>query len=263
MRELLQRRDHSVWPWLAGCIAVIAPFVRDDLPLLGTLGVSGPWFALPAALPLLAAAVLLAREPRPRLGLLIALVVLPLAFGGSVAAAPLTGARSSEEETQQAKKLRGPRLGEFLLHPKPSPLFERVRASTPEGSTFMVSPSLIGFRLQARRAVYVDWKCVPMKGEEALEWQRRMLALFGTREFPIKGYELRKGSGELYMKRPLRELAALAHREHMDFLIANRNSRPKPEMGIEALFVSGGYRVYRVLEDDAAPALGQPAASQP
>src|SRR5205814_2554572 len=111
----------------------------------------------------------------------------------------------------------------------------------------LIPPSLIGFKLQARRAVYVDWKCIPMKGEEAAEWKRRMLAALGTEDFPLRGYDLRKGSGEVYLHRDLRQLAELAHREHLDYLVASRNAKSKPDMGLEPAFVSGGWRVYRVL----------------
>lgn len=238
--------------WILGCAAAAAPFVRDDLAQIGPLGVPGAWFALPLLVPLAAAGALLATGVRLRAPLLALLIAPALAFGARAATSPLAGAASAEDEVQQWRKLRGPRVGEFLLHPKPAPLYDRVRELTPEGATFLASPSLIGFRIQARRAIFVDWKCVPMKGEEALEWKRRMLALFGTREFPLRGYELRKGSGELYQKRELGALAALAHQEHLDYLIANRNQKPRPEMRLQSVFVSGGWRVYKVLPNPPA-----------
>jgi hypothetical protein len=245
--QLWRARNRAGLPWLAGCAAAMATFVRDDLAQVAPFGVQGAWFALPALLPLLAGGVLLAKSARPRPWLLLALSALPVAWAGSIAHTPLAGAESAEDEALLARKLRGPRLGELLLHPKPGPLYDKVRALTPEGSTFLIPPSLIGFRLQARRAVYVDWKCVPMRGEEAAEWKRRMLAALGTEDFPVRGYQLRKGSGAVYAKRELRELAELARREHLDYVIASRNAKWKRDLGLEPAFVSGGWRIYRVL----------------
>jgi len=245
--QVWRARDRIALPWLFGLAAAIAAFVRDDLAQVGPFGVHGAWFALPALLPLLAGSLLLGRRgPLPAF-FVIALAAAPVAWAAVIARAPLAGAQSAEDEALLARKVRGPRLGQFLLHPKPKPLYERVRANTPEGSTFLIPPSLIDFRLQTRRAVYVDWKCIPMKGEEAAEWQRRMLAALGTRDFPLRGYDLRKGSGEVYLHRDLRELAELAHREHLDYLVASRNTKPKPDMHLEPAFVSGGWLVYRVI----------------
>jgi hypothetical protein len=105
---------------------------------------------------------------------------------------------------------------------------------------------MIEFRMQARRAMFVDWKCAPMKGDEALEWKRRMLAAMGTRRFPARGYRLRYEADRLYGERPLSELADLARREHQTHLVTPRSKLRERAPGLKRLLTGRDFVLYAV-----------------
>jgi hypothetical protein len=167
----------------------------------------------------------------------------PLWWVANALSQPLPRAHHEDEELALT---RGPRVGSFGVERRAHELYDRIREVTPEHASFLISPSLLGFRLHTRRAAYVDWKCAPMKGVEALEWERRMLAVLGLTEFPNFGYDLRTWSEERYNRRNLQLLADLARREQLDFVIASRRSPPPASAGLEAYFTAGHWRVYRV-----------------
>jgi hypothetical protein len=245
-RRIIAERNWTGVAWLVACAAVLAVFARDDAATVAPWGVRGAWFALPAALPLAAGGVWLARRalaiPRAAMALLAA---VPLAWSASIAAQPLSAGMADDDDA--ARGVRGPRLGSFQLLAKPRGIFDKARTQTPPDARFLIPPSLIGFRLHARRAVFVDWKCVPMKGEEALEWQRRMLAVMGSSQFPARGYELRKIGDELYYRRNTADLAALARKEGLDHIVLYKRAYVDDELGLERVYSAGRWRVYRVL----------------
>jgi hypothetical protein len=129
-------------------------------------------------------------------------------------------------------------------------LYADIRAMTPAHARFLVPPGHSQFRLQARRAIFVDWKCAPMKGDEALEWQRRMLLAMGMREFPVRGYELPRAANQAYEAQPLAALGSLARREGLTHVLTRRHERTPPA-GLRRVLESGGYVVYELT--DASP----------
>lgn len=52
-------------------------------------------------------------------------------------------------------------------------LFDWCRAYTPVGTVFAIPPDLAAFRLRTGRAVVVDWKCMPLRPGDQLEWLAR------------------------------------------------------------------------------------------
>ncbi|HEX4354043.1 MAG TPA: DUF6798 domain-containing protein, partial [Polyangiales bacterium] len=114
--------------------------------------------------------------------------------------------------------------GRIELDPPAHRLFALVRARTPEDARFLIPPGLQLFRMQARRAIFVDWKCAPMKGDEALEWQRRMLLAIGTPTFPARGYDLPRAADALYFARPIDELRVLAKHEGLTHLLVRSSN---------------------------------------
>lgn len=52
-------------------------------------------------------------------------------------------------------------------------------AQTPLDAVFLVPPELENFRLQARRAIVVDWKSTPILPDELQEWYRRIEQVAG------------------------------------------------------------------------------------
>jgi hypothetical protein len=242
-QRMVAERNLAGLLWLAAAAAALAVFARDDAASVSPWGVRGAWFALPAALPLAIGAVALVRRTRLPVSVMALLAAPVLAWAASIAAQPLP----ADHDEDDARRVRGLRLSAIALLPKPRGIFTKAHAMTPPDATFLIPPSLIGFRLQARRAVYVDWKCIPMKGEEVLEWQRRMLAAMGVSEFPARGYDLREVSDELYFGRSLDDLAALARAEGLDYVVAGKQMRDTVTMGMQRVYSAGRFRVFRVL----------------
>ena len=125
-----------------------------------------------------------------------------------------------------------------------SALYSWIQKHTPEDALFLVPPGMDDFRLQARRGIFVDWKCCPMKGEEIAEWARRMNAVMGTKTMPAAGYALHRVAMNRYTHRSLDALAALARREGLGYIIAKRV--PKTPSDLEKLISKSGWAVYRV-----------------
>jgi hypothetical protein len=51
---------------------------------------------------------------------------------------------------------------------------------TEEGAVFAIPPRLEGFRLFAKRAVVADYKALPFRADELVEWHDRMIDLCGA-----------------------------------------------------------------------------------
>ena len=134
----------------------------------------------------------------------------------------------------------------IAIEPQQRRLFSLVQQRTPNAARFLIPPGQNQFRLQARRGVFVDWKCAPMKGDEALEWQRRMLLVMGTQDFPARGYELPRIADALYYARPLPELAKLARAEGLTHLLVRRSNITQPDHGLHKLFSLGEYVVFEL-----------------
>jgi hypothetical protein len=58
-------------------------------------------------------------------------------------------------------------------------LFAFVRRSTPVDAQFLIPPTLDFFRLQAARAILVDFKALPVDRMGLIEWYRRLASLSG------------------------------------------------------------------------------------
>jgi hypothetical protein len=228
--------------WVAGVCAVGATFARSDLALAAGWVLTPRWFALPAILPLAIAGVVLTRPLRVAPALTAVLSLGALAWSAGVAATPL----SSEWKHSHAVEapVRGLRLARIAVEPKHAAWLLGVRERTPAYAQLLIPPSLGEFRLGARRGVYVDWKCVPVRGDEVQEWQRRMLTALGVASLPGVGYELRRNAERIYLARPLADLEALARREGLPFLVAARDAAPVP--GLERSVAGAKWRLYRL-----------------
>lgn len=238
----ISRRDVPACAWVVACAAAAATFVRSDLAEAADWSLPGVAFAAPALVPLAIAGVLLTRPARPGHWLALAVSAVPVAWSVGVALTPLSAEWRQSHAVEAA--VRGPQLAPIAIQPRVSTWLNRIRQETPAHSRFLIPPSLGDFRLGARRGVYVDWKCMPMRGEEALEWKRRMLAALGMNELPGAGYELRRRAEDIYFARPLPELETLARREGMQYVVANKQAAPIA--GLERWIANARWRVYRV-----------------
>jgi hypothetical protein len=124
-------------------------------------------------------------------------------------------------------------------------IYKWIRDNTPKDAVFLAPPGLDDFRLRARRGVFVDWKCCPMKGDEVLEWKRRMLAEMGAKTFPAKGYALHRASNSRYFSRSLKYLADLARKERLTHMLAG-NKPQAAAAGLTKLVTRGRWTVYEV-----------------
>jgi hypothetical protein len=232
-RYLLARNPSGVFWFVAGCASLLTFAQRDPLE-------PSAWNAAPrfAAGMLLAFAVAGALLQFGR-GRIVWLSVLGSALAAGLAlhvarTAPSTG-------TALGLHWLDARID---IEARPRRLFSLIRERTPNDARFLIPPGQNQFRLQARRAVFVDWKCAPMKGDEALEWKRRMLQVMGTVDFPARGYELPRAADALYYARPLPELAKLARAEGLTHLLVRRSNLTQPEPGLRKLFSLGEYVVF-------------------
>ena len=238
-RGALAARDPiAIGTWVAG-LACASAFARSDLHLVSSPGLPEAIFALPTvALLTLAAAAALSRR-RWVLPMRSVAVLLCVTWAGHAWAQPPK--RHMRAGTVRAAKVKGPRVARIVLtgaaHRRVLRNMHRyARERTPVGSRFLIPPHMVDFRMASRRAVYVDFKAAPMRGDEALEWRRRMLAVAGVKRFDKRGYALRYEAGRLYRERKVRDLAKLARREGMDYLVARKVKRPG-RYGLRKLFV--------------------------
>jgi hypothetical protein len=242
VRDAWRRRDGVRGFFLVCALAALACFARNDLAHISS-GPLGPRaFALPAAGALLISGLAFGFQRLPWLRLCS---VAALGWALMVVRVPLD-AEWLRNEWVSAEG-RGPRLSAIVIRPELKLLHQLVRAKTPPDARFLIPPSLIDFRLAARRAVFVDWKCAPMRGDELLEWKRRMLLVMGTPDFPMTGYALRKGSDRLYEARSPAVLTAVARSEKLTHVVLSRHHRQVHKQGGELIGKEGHWAVYRVL----------------
>jgi hypothetical protein len=231
--------------WAAATLGVLSTFARDDVAELGVWSLP-PWaFALPVSLLVGASAVALTRSGRvPRVVVTFS-CVLSVVWTLQVAREPLTQVQYGTRFGPA--RMRGPRVREVHVSNARRAIYEKVRNDTPKAARFLIPPSLIDFRLLGERAVFVDWKAVPMKGDEALEWERRMLAAMGTPDFPATGFELKSVSEQMYRQQPVSKLAALARKEGMTHLLAANGSHPATADRLKRRFEVDQWTVFEVL----------------
>lgn len=243
-----RRRRVGALVWFASVALSLCAFARSDMAEIAPLSLPRSLFGLPALLTILLADLALLRARSTS--------VWGVACGLAIAVHAISAPPHEHLRAGMLRKpvMGGPRLGRFIWdgtheHVKNQALVAFVRAHTVPGDRFLIPPSFITFRIRTRRAVFVDFKAAPMRGEEAVEWQRRMLLAMGTDRFVTTGYPLRYRSGELYEARPLAELAALARREGMNYVVARRK-RGAARAGLSRVTTDGDYALYRVRPPD-------------
>jgi hypothetical protein len=243
VRSLARQRAFVPLSWLLLTCAVLTTFAQTD-PLE-----QSSWNELPRAAAigggLLALASLCAQLRVAAPGLRMLLGALCLVCSVSAAALALSVVHRPVWFGDKLVRPRGLHFmdGQIALTTPLRPLYAQIREQTPTDARFLVPPGQSQFRLQARRAIFVDWKCAPMKGDEALEWQRRMLLAMGTPSFPARGYALPRAADAAYNARPLADLAELARREGLTHILVRRHAGSTPNR-LQHVFDSGPFVVY-------------------
>jgi len=242
LRELAAQRNWWQVLWLLALCTGLTAFAQTD-PLE-----QSPWNTVTRAPAICAAlacvATLLALVRWQRMAATLHGLGALLAVGAAVVALSVT--RSPFWQGAVFKPPRGLHFldGRIEITAAQRGLYQAVRAQTPSDARILIPPGMNQFRMGARRSVFVDWKCAPMRGDEALEWQRRMLAAMGMESFPAQGYALVRAADAAYFARPLNDLVALARREHLSHMLARSSNSPPP--GTKRLLQNGRFALYEV-----------------
>jgi hypothetical protein len=132
-----------------------------------------------------------------------------------------------------------------LLHPQlveagdyeTRELYHWAREHTPVDAVFLTPPDLGGFRLLARRAIYVDFKSPPLVPDELIEWYRRLCLVTGVDALIVKPDMRARWNAT-----SATELFARARALGTDYVVID-----KPvELPIAPVFHNAGYSVYAV-----------------
>ncbi|HET8934685.1 MAG TPA: DUF6798 domain-containing protein [Polyangiales bacterium] len=227
--------------WLVAMCVGLTAFAQTD-PLE-----SSPWNGVPraaaiaGALSLLGALCALGPWRRPQLS---AAGVL-LASASALVALSVTHSKLWQGDAFKAPRGLHWLDGKVVIAAPLRPLYAAVRDGTPHDARFLIPPGMSQFRMSARRAVFVDWKCAPMRGDEALEWQRRLLAAIGAASFPAVGYRLPRAADAAYWARPIAELIELARHEGLTHVLWRAGA--SAPSGTRRVLQSGRYAVLELL----------------
>lgn len=255
MRAVIGAREPGALVWVLAALSVLCMFVREDLLALAPFrspahvpdasapGVPG-WLIVAVVVPLgCATLALVALRVRRNVAIGV-LALVPLVMCLWVARIPLgqtwTGARVREARSFHFADRR------IAWDPPDRELYVKTRELTPPDARILIPPGLFEYRMRARRSVFVDWKCAPMKGDEASEWKRRMLSAMGAAEFPSRGYSLPQRSDALYYGRPVSELLDLARREGMTYVLVKKPQLRRAMGGASIVFTSGPYAMLKL-----------------
>lgn len=249
------QREPGALIWLLTALCVLAMFVREDLQTLAPFRTppqvpdpSAPgaplWLIASVLAPLaLATAALAGLRVRRNVAVSV-LAVVPLLVSLWVARIPLgstwTGAR--------VRAARGFHFADRRIawDPPDRDVYVKTRELTPGDARILIPPGLFEYRMRTRRSVFVDWKCAPMKGDEALEWKRRMLEAMGASDFPSRGYSLPQRADALYYARPLAQLVELARREGMTHLLVRKSQLRRSPAGTSIAFTTGPFAMLQL-----------------
>lgn len=126
-----------------------------------------------------------------------------------------------------------------LLGP-PARLSAWVRENTGERSVFIVPPMFGKFRITARRAVVVDFKCIPYTDSAIREWADRLEDCYG----PIRqtGFRAVAAMENRYAGLDDRRLAGLARKYKAAYAVLYRRT----PTGLPVLYDRGPYKVVRL-----------------
>ncbi|MFO8073793.1 MAG: lysylphosphatidylglycerol synthase transmembrane domain-containing protein [Polyangia bacterium] len=249
----VRRRSFAELCWWVGCAAIAAGFAAPGrIETGGETRLTGSALLLPLLAPAAIAGALLARRRTGSLPAAISALLSAVVIVGA-AAVSIPGAAADRgrhlrwsEAVESWSSFPRPRVGP--PRGRIPALYGWIRERAPDGALFLAPPGLDDFRLRTRRGIFVDWKCCPMKGDEALEWKRRMLAAIGADRFPARGYRLAGVADRLFLSRPLAELAELARREGLTHVLTRRFSAVAVgRAGLVRRATRGRWAIYEVL----------------
>lgn len=119
-----------------------------------------------------------------------------------------------------------------------------VRDNTPVDAVFLSPPGEGKFRLLARRAVVVDFKCVPQLAGELRQWSDRLKSVLGVDSFDSlpHGFDKLPGAlNDLYERRDSGELVEVAKQYGARYIV---RERPLSVEYAPKLVPTGGHRYF-------------------
>lgn len=124
--------------------------------------------------------------------------------------------------------------------PEEASLFSWCRQNTDVDSVFIIPPNLAPFRLEARRAILADWKCMPLLPHDQLEWMRRQERLAGRavsgEADAIEGYSAMDETRAL----------VLAREYACNYLVVDKNLGGAQLKSLRQLYSNGRFDVYEL-----------------
>ncbi len=96
-------------------------------------------------------------------------------------------------------------------------LYGWIKGHTPKDAIFLTPPQIDRFRLNAERAIVVDWKASAITPDDLVEWYRRLEDISGRKNFR-KGEDVTEGYADLTPAR----LEALKAKYHVDYAVVAR-----------------------------------------
>jgi hypothetical protein len=124
-----------------------------------------------------------------------------------------------------------------------------ARKNTPVDAIFLVPPQEQSFRLNARRAIVVNFKNVPQLGAELPEWRDRLQKTLGLSDLMTLPRGMGKtlnAMGARYASLPPEQLAQTARLYKAAYLVTSGEADAPPESGLGFMYQSGRYRLYHV-----------------
>jgi hypothetical protein len=119
-------------------------------------------------------------------------------------------------------------------------LFSWVRENTPRDAIFITPPSMERFRLDAQRAIIVDWKSPPLAPAELVEWYRRLCHVSGNPE--VSSLNAAEAG---YRRMDAQRLEALSREYGAPYAVFN-GVLPHSLRGYRRLFSNGRYTVLQI-----------------
>jgi len=101
-----------------------------------------------------------------------------------------------------------------------------ARDNTPINAVFLVPPEETAFRLEAQRAIVVNFKHVPQLSGELMVWLDRLEAVLGTTDlehFPHGYVQTMRALDEQYNRREPRELLDVAGKLNARYVVVSRD----------------------------------------
>lgn len=128
-------------------------------------------------------------------------------------------------------------INDFYKHD--NELFSWAR-TTDSGSMFVTPPMLSSFRLLAERAIVVDWKALPFRADEIIEWHNRITDICGTESSNSKN-AMRDG----YNNMDIRRFDTIANKYNLDFIVLIKGTTSALLPG-KTVFENDKYRVLKL-----------------